>query len=295
MSTPCCGCCFECNMEFNKIILPFIIAIAQIAIGATANSLVIIAFIVKRQLRRTPSDLLLLNLAVADLFALTIYLPWHTYWLVQRFSLKQFEILSSLNIMSVICSSFSVVAIAIDRFTGIVLPLRYKAIMTRKACSIMITTLWITGVFLGVSHWISYRLEFHDMYFRKCICAINLTQLLLISVLYIFIFKAGRKHVEKEENWRRNHNPQEQIPRRIMFKPVWKTLYIVFLSYITLLPYEIYRIFTLFDSQYLSASQKVDLFSWLNILTFINCCINPFIYCYGNQRIRTVFRSFFKM
>ena len=282
-------------MEFYKTILPFIIAIAQIAIGATANALVIIAFIVKRQLRRTPSDILLLNLAVADFFALTIYLPWHAFWLVQRFSLKQFEILSSLNIMSVICSSFSVVAIAIDRFTGIVLPLRYKAIMTRKACSIMITTLWITGVFLGVSHWISYRLEFHDMYFRKCICAINLTQLLLISVLYIFIFKAGRKHVEKEENWRRNHNPQEQIPRRIMFKPVWKTLYIVFLSYITLLPYEIYRIFTLFDSQYLSASQKVDLFSWLNILTFINCCINPFIYCYGNQRIRTVFRSFFTM
>ena len=56
----------------------------QTIIGSLSNGFVIITFLAARELRKRPSDLFILNLAVADLIFLTTFQPWLTHVLNQK-------------------------------------------------------------------------------------------------------------------------------------------------------------------------------------------------------------------
>ena len=51
----------------------------QTIIGSVSNGFVIVTFLAARELRRRPSDLFILNLAVADVILLTTFQPWLTH------------------------------------------------------------------------------------------------------------------------------------------------------------------------------------------------------------------------
>ena len=277
-----------------------IVSVLELIIGSTGNLLIIITFIARRELRRKPSDLLILNLAVADFTSLTTYLPWHAHLLLKvDYDKDELKFSSSLNSMNLFNSSIGVISIAVDRFVAVVYPLRYKSLMTRKQTWIMIAVSWIAGfVLVGVTHTLSLYFDFHDDYYRKIFCAVIFTQLTFISVLCVKIFHEAKKQANhmsaNQQGVYLSLSPGVVVRAKTTWKTVRLTLLIVFLFYGTLLPYEIFRITTFFKESPHSHSFLSN-FMKFSTFNFMNSCINPFIYWYGNGRLRAIWRSFYRI
>ena len=182
--------------------IPFLVfTILELVIGLTGNLLIIITFIGRRELRRKPSDLLILNLALADIGSLTTYLPWHLAALLTANIYNGRKIFISLATMNLFISSMGILAIAIDRFIAVVYPLHYKSFMTRKRTWIMIAVSWIAGfILVGVTHTLSLYFEFHDDYYRKIFCAFKLAQLIFVTALYVKIFSQAKKQMADNQH-----------------------------------------------------------------------------------------------
>ena len=264
----------------------------QSVIGSTANAIEIIFLWSKRHRYQATSDYLTLNLALADFVALTTYVPWRAYILSLREATGDFKYYTSLFVVCIFCTGNAVLLIAVDRFFAVMCPLRYKVLITGKVLWFSITISWITAFLLGVGHGVSYKLKIHSEY-ELFLCALSFGQLLIISVVYIMVFKSARKQAvfiseqaKHFTNYKRNHC--------FIWKSVLTTFCIICLFYGTFLPYSVYRIISTVDE---SLSKTAKRITWRRIMafTFLNSCINPFIYFITMKKFRLNLKRFLGM
>ncbi|XP_028253730.1 trace amine-associated receptor 1-like [Parambassis ranga] len=262
-------------------------------ITTCGNLLVIISIIYFKQLH-TPTNSLILSLAVADLMVGIILFP-----LSMAFSLKScanFEglfckVRGSFDVSLCTCSILNLVCISIDRYCAVCQPLTYRAKMNHPVVVIMIMICWVVSVLTGIGVIISglNNKNCGDRCLIEVIVSNTVTPILtfylpviIMLCIYLKIFLVAQRQTRSIHNTTKCGAAVSKMERKAT-----KTLAIVlgvflfcwspFFLCITFLPLA-------GDSAPLSVIESIR---WLSLS---NSMLNPFIYAFFYSWFRSAFR-----
>ena len=262
----------------------------QIFVGSLVNFIVIITILSARELRKRSEDLLILNLAVSDFLSLTTALPWFTYNLSKGKMNPNYAIHESFLTLIVAAGTNSILAIAIDRFVAVVLPLRHKVIMKRTTTIIVIILSWVAACVNGFLMYLWFILP-QLIYFDIVLFSYDLFKLLAMAILYAIIFYYTFRQAKKILNQRhsvcvdcKNHSFLTHL------KVTMNMCFLVCLFYATHLPIAIHYVYScLVRGCKQRPSQDKTVLYWIYSFMFLNSCINPFVYGLRTKRFKKAF------
>ena len=236
----------------------------QCVVGSIANAVVIGYFLSRRKFSFCPSDKLTLNLALADIVALTTYVPWRTYLLHIRRKTKNSPYYTSLYVACLFSTSNAVLLMTLTRFFAVLFPLKYRVLFTTRVLNCLIILSWIIAISLGICHRFSLKDmgDFHLNY-ELFLSFLSFCQLVAIVGFYAMIIRSAKK--------------SQNLFQQRKFRISWATYVIVFLCYATFLPYTVYRIVSNANKS-LTNNQKHATWRWIMAFSFVSSCVNPFIY-----------------
>ncbi|XP_012695602.2 adenosine A2a receptor a [Clupea harengus] len=209
-------------------------------------------------------------------------------------------------------SIFSLLAIAVDRYIAIKIPLRYNSLVTGQRARGVIGVCWVLSVAIGLTPMLGWhkvssgappsngscppgmvRCLFEEVvvmdymvYFNFFACV--LLPLLLMLAIYLRIFMAARRQLKciKMEAMPGVHKSRSTLQREV--RAAKSLAIIVGLFAVCWLPLHIVNCFTLFCPQCQHAP------AWVMYLAILfshgNSVVNPFIYAYSIREFRHTFR-----
>ncbi|KXJ18534.1 5-hydroxytryptamine receptor 4 [Exaiptasia diaphana] len=150
----------------EKIFLS-IFLIVVIVFGVVGNTFVIAATVRFHRLRRNVSNYLLLNLAISDLLSSSVIMPYHLASVINLDIINDNGLLcqigGTLSYPILLTSTLTLVMLAIDRFIAMSDPLRYRARITFKAISFMISYTWLHSTFFTIFTLLLVDMEFDEV------------------------------------------------------------------------------------------------------------------------------------
>ncbi|XP_049289226.1 neuropeptide FF receptor 2-like [Anopheles funestus] len=289
-----------------EVALKTITFIPLILFGVLGNAILCYILVQIRALR-TPTNLLIVNLAVADLATLLIcpvmfmFHDFYQNYVLGAIGCKMEGFLQgSLLITSVLC----LCAISYDRLTAIVFPKRSR--LTKRGAAVLIVTSWIGGFLLALplSMYRAYR-ERQWKNYLETYCAENTTFLpsywhVLIGALVWFpllvMFCCYSLIFLKLDRYERRVLRKEH-PISVSYKrKVAKTLFIVLIVFVLLrIPFTT-LVFIRYN-RYLNDNQNqigndfLVLWYVSHYLMYLNAALNPVIYGLTNENFRKAFRK----
>ena len=296
------NCSLEPHENCNKksSVWQVVVTIFIIIISTIGNFLVVFAIYRYRSLR-TISNLIILNLSIADLlFSLTRPLITAFMWTEDK--IVMFSPLCSFSaVMAQLLSHvsmFSLVFISFERFLATNYPLKHRTIFTKKAVKIGLLVVWLfgivlCGVFFTTGRYM-YIKEFDhcmvDVRKKKqwlvVVCLGFPLPLVILLCCNVFIVKA----VLKSKRFVSEHSAAS--PRKnVGFCKEHRT---------SLLATTIIGMFILLWSPYFIAASSLtfEIFSLPKkfvstslLLAVTNASVNPFIYGLMNKNFRTAFKK----
>ena len=250
-------------------------------IATLASALVIISIWRSRSLR-TPSNMLLIGLAMSDLGIGLSVQPFFIASLISfaKQGTTNFTCISSaaLRITGAFLSVVSfktVTAISVERYLSLLLHLRYEDVVTMKRVRRVLAVLWLWS---GISAivWV----VFTPSYMSYCLATGIVLYLVISTMAYVKIYRIARSHQSQIQSHQVAADPNN-LRRRT------KSAYSMFLVYCVLLccylPYSICLA--------VGKLTGYKTWKWIAInftltIVNINSSINPLIYCYRMREIR---------
>ncbi|XP_042344144.1 adenosine A2a receptor a [Plectropomus leopardus] len=204
-------------------------------------------------------------------------------------------------------SIFSLLAIAIDRYIAIKLPLRYNSLVTGQRAQGIIAICWILSIIIGLTPMMGWHKsdgnnstcsfglmkclfeEVVDMaymvYFNFFACV--LIPLLLMLAIYLCIFMAARRQLKLIEV-KAVHGEKSRSTLQKEVQAAKSLAIIVGLFAVCWLPLHIINCFTLFCP---NCPRPPPWIMYVAIiLSHANSVVNPFIYAYRIREFRHTFR-----
>ncbi|XP_060893211.1 adenosine A2a receptor a [Labrus mixtus] len=208
-------------------------------------------------------------------------------------------------------SIFSLLAIAIDRYIAIKLPLRYNSLVTGERARGIIAVCWVLSIIIGLTPMMGWNKQqsksddnsscppnlmkclFEEVvvmeymvYFNFLACV--LIPLLLMLAIYLCIFMAARRQLKLMEV-KALHGERSRSTLQKEVQAAKSLAIIVGLFAVCWLPLHIINCFTLF-CPHCDRPQPWIMYVAI-ILSHTNSVINPFIYAYRIQEFRKTFRK----
>ncbi|KAM6915095.1 LOW QUALITY PROTEIN: trace amine-associated receptor 1-like [Xenentodon cancila] len=254
------------------------------------NLLVIISTIYFKQLH-TPSNYLILSLAMADLLV-GRSLPLSMSYSVS-FCLHQRDLLckvrDAFDVVLSTTSIFNLCCISVDRYYAVCQPLTYRSKMSLQVVSVMILMSWGVSVLVTIGFIIAELMQeqceencFSDVILEKVMAPVFSFYLPVVIMLYIYlrIFLVAERQARSIQS---TTKPRATVSH--MERKATKTLAIVMGAFLMCwLPF-----FLCFSLQLLGGV-AVPVYETLNWFTLSNSMLNPFIYAFFYSWFRSAFR-----
>ncbi|XP_017066482.1 neuropeptide FF receptor 2 [Drosophila eugracilis] len=273
-----------------------------IAFGLYGNFTMVYLIATNRSLR-SPTNLIIANMAVADLLTLAIcpaMFMLNDFYQNYQLGCVGCKLEGFLVVVFLITAVLNLSVVSYDRLTAIVLPMETR--LTIRGVQVVVVCTWILGILLAspLALYRSYRVRiwknFTERYCKENTSILPKYWYVLITILvwlplgimlicYIAIFyKLDRyeKRVLSREN-----------PLTVSYKrSVAKTLFIVVVVFAVLrLPFTILVVLRekYFDED-VSVSSGMQLFWYISqYLMFLNAAVNPLIYGFNNENFRKAY------
>jgi len=291
--------------EITSIVVPTVFALI-IVLGFLGNMLVILVITLNKKMRSS-TNLLILNLAVADLSFLLICVPFtaykytHPVWI---FGNAWCKITNYFSYVCVWASVYTLVLMSLDRIFAVVFAVQLPNIRSRRNVTIAIISLWIVvflanipallfhGIFVYTKHsGQSQRVTCHFLdvplhvkkAFQTCFFVFSFgLPVLILSVLYgcLLFFICNRRAPGNSSNSQKakRHVTGMVITVVVMFVVCWLPLQMILLMN----NYELYKPSIASTAILLAA----------NCLAYMNSCLNPVLYALASTVFREAFYKF---
>ena len=245
-------------------------------LGSCANLLIIISFFVFNSTRQ-PTEILLINLSLADFLVCAGYQPL----LVLKF--KNYgvsQVYMSFIGHSVITASMSgLLAVNFDRFSAIYFPYKYITWVTEKNTISLVTISWMISLSAGLLIVSNFSIAVHIFHLYISLIIV------LVPLMYIVIYREARKQARRIVSQTANQFPY----RNIMVDRATRGVGLVLITTLTCWLPGIVSPAIVASLKNHEEIRKV-VFSCLTAIC-ANSCINPFIYVYKFSKFRRSVRK----
>uniref|UniRef100_A0A672FRN2 Trace amine associated receptor 1 n=2 Tax=Salarias fasciatus TaxID=181472 RepID=A0A672FRN2_SALFA len=295
--------CYQINMSSTfKSSLSTICALLTIffssvsAVTVFGNLLIIISVIYFQQLH-TPTNFLILSLAVADLLVGFVVFPLNMefsptacfkYYVFCRLR-DGFDVTLSTS------SALHLCFISIDRYYAVCQPLTYRTKINIHVVVIMIVVAWSTPVFLAVSYIVSKMI--YEKCPENCLIGFLLTSglgtfsfyylpVLVMLCIYMKIFLVARKQARSIKNTNCHSKKKGLTVRKVEGKATRTLAIVMGVFLICWAPFSLSFALQLMGIPSISA----EVFETVTWLALFNSMLNPFIYAFFYSWFRSAFR-----
>ena len=139
-------------------------------IGVPGNILILVAVLTNKNLRRL-SNVLIVNLAVADLLITGLNVPFaivgvlHPEFLykVPRFCIA----IGAISVTTCGCSIWTLMAISLDRYLHICHP-NFPSLLTRRTVPVIMACPWLIGFALDLPNFLTWGMHGYELSSRRC-------------------------------------------------------------------------------------------------------------------------------
>lgn len=266
------------------------VSAVQIAIGGFFNGLVIFLLSTNRHLLRIPSNVILLSLSIWDFFACLVVVPCniHVMYTYDRKSVQHFA-LFALLCFSILGSMFGAVTITVDRYLACVHPFTYNTLVTApRICYVFVLNCTISFI-LAIAYFLT---EYYKYGCLRCfLSALNVICCLTIFTLYGAIFRAARQQIRKiYANCQKKRFCQREMCKKSL-KSARNSASVVLFFFASYTP--LFVTFLMAESKSLGVCAD-DLKNWSHSTAFWNSCVNPLLYCFFSEKLRSLIAATFR-
>ncbi|XP_078400907.1 leukotriene B4 receptor 1-like [Cetorhinus maximus] len=288
------------SFRAEPIVASIILSLASL-FGVPGNALVIWIILFAMRKQRSPTVVLILNLAITDVLVL-ITLPMWIYDLVHGWDFGESfcKILSGVIYCNMYASIFLITVMSVERFMAVIYPFASQRWRRSKVFVKLVLAIWILAFLFTVPVLIYQAVDVDDTGRQQCLCGkfdTDLQKILCImlqivvgflipfSVLSICYFCIGRKLKQLSFN----------TPNRA--GAVISSVLIVF--FICWAPHHVLDLISIIALMSKTSDQSLsdtlsDIYNRgiyiAGALAFIHSCINPVLYAFAARNFRDGFR-----
>lgn len=285
-----------------SIVVPILFSMV-VLVGLFGNALVVIVVLYNQQMRNT-TNLLIINLAVADLLFICCCVPFTAcdyalpYW---YFGEIWCEIVQYLIIVCAYASVYTLVLMSFDRFLAVVYPIDAMRVRTERNAIIAILALWTIILLSCIPALLSHGLlpydhrgetyyactflkdEYNSFVFQIIFFLTSyLIPVALICGLYLVMLKklwhgATPGSRSCEDNRRKRRATQLVVVVVVIFVACWGPIQIV----LVLKSVDFYSLTT--------TNVVVQILS--QIFAYVNSCVNPILYAFLSDSFKAAFHK----
>ncbi|WAR22046.1 OX2R-like protein [Mya arenaria] len=279
-------------------------------IGVTGNILVITVILKLREMR-TPTNVFLLNLSVADVLFLVVCQPaalleffGKDRWFLGEAMCKLVPLLENGTLH---VSILTMLAVTFERYFALCHPLKQHMVCTISKTVKCLLLIWAVAVFLTVPFPVMTVLEDATFYdgtpTKVCRTKINsswkyvaffaIPLIILVSIYIKIIHQLMSDTLNKLTQNKRS--ALQTIARR---QVVYMLILIMVLFFVTLFPIRVLTLWLIFspaENVYtIGLEAFLNLISWSRILMYVNSAGNPIIYCLTSTKFKMAFKRLLK-
>ncbi|XP_027016409.2 trace amine-associated receptor 13c-like [Tachysurus fulvidraco] len=283
--------CPERSVSPAVYILLYVCSAAVVLLTMCGNLLIIISVLHFKQLH-TPTNMLVLSLAVSDFLVGALVMPPMLIWMIEScWTFGRVFCISFLFIAGIIMtiSIYNVALIAVDRYLALSNPFLYMSSISRRTICIVVYSNWCVCIMYVTSfYYFNGSFENSVMCPGECLFIVNdvwtvidiiysfIFPLSVIIILYTQVFVIAKKHATAIRDLSNHTWPKTQKITSYSMKSERKAAKVlgilVSVFVVCLLPYFIYSLLGYAIGIQTETFQKVTF--WI----YLNSTINPVIY-----------------
>ena len=290
-------CCSISRTDFDidgKPTLQIINCILTVPTSLTAilGNLLVLISIWRTPSLHSPSNVLLVGLALSDLGVGLFVQPIFLVCVIAKIKGLMELFCSSVVTLYVtgfcLCgvSLLTLTAISLDRYIAVHLHLRYKEIVTVKRVTAVLVSIWMVGIMCGLLF--LWSRTFTNIFSIVLI----LLNVCITTFAYCKIYRVVRRHQAQIHSQVQQVQVGQQEGNSLnlpQFKKSFVNMLLIYCAFlICYLPYLI--VTGLIVRTGLTVSKHSTLEVML-VLVYLNSTLNPFLYCWRFQQIRTAIKK----
>ncbi|XP_030417003.1 adenosine receptor A1 isoform X2 [Gopherus evgoodei] len=281
-----------------------------IALVSVPGNILVIWAVKKNQALQDATFSFIVSLAVADVAVGTLVIPLAVVINIgPRMEFYTCLMVACPVLILTESSILALLAIAVDRYLRVKIPLRYKNVVTPRRAAAAIACCWIVSLLVGLTPIFGWnnlnkmrrtqeanashkafviRCQFENVISMEYMVYFNffvwvLPPLLLMLIIYLEVFNLIRKQLDKKVS-SNSSDPQKYYGKELK---IAKSLALVlFLFALSWLPLHTLNCITLFCP----SCQTPSILTYIAIfLTHGNSAMNPIVYAFRIQKFRTTF------